>query len=100
MLKSVDPVMAKIIDPPSSNLSREHSELQLLRSEGQSATRVQDAIQTILKEDRDVGSAARDRLTKYLNLLVSTGKTDTQLVIFGTGYLNEIREPDSRYSGC
>ncbi len=82
------------------DLSHEWSELQHLRTQVRNATRVKDAVEAILKEEEDVGRTARERLVNYLSLLLPTGKTDSQLLIFGTAYLNEIREPDSRYSGC
>jgi hypothetical protein len=104
--------MTKIFADPFSNrkildLSQEYSELRRLRTRVRSAeekinkTRVNDAVETILiAEEKDVGRIARRKLANYLSLLASTGKTDEQLLIFGTAYLNEIREPDSRYSGC
>jgi hypothetical protein len=104
--------MTQIFADPFSNrkifdLSHEYSELQRLRTQVQDAeekinkTRVHDAVETILiAEEKDVSRIVRKKLANYLNLLVSTGKTDEQLLIFGTAYLNEIREPDSRYSGC
>jgi hypothetical protein len=104
--------MTQILVDPFSNrkildLSQEYSELQRLRTQVQNAeekisrTRVHDAVETILMaEEKDVSRTARKKLANYLSLLVSTGKTDEQLLIFGTAYLNEIREPDSRYSGC
>lgn len=42
----------------------------------------------------------QEKLLNYIRLLASTGKTDEQLLAFGTAYLREILEPDSRYSGC
>lgn len=94
MSASSDPTL-KVAD-----LSHEYADLQRLRAEVRNATRVKHAVETILKAERDERSTARRRLTKYLSLLVSTGTTDGQLLMFGTAYLNEIREPDSRYSGC
>ena len=43
---------------------------------------------------------ARERVRNYLRLLETAGKTEEQLLAFGTAYLKEIFEPDSRYSGC
>ena len=45
-------------------------------------------------------SFARERVSHYLDLLASAGKTEEQLLAFGIEYLKEILEPDSRYSGC
>lgn len=45
-------------------------------------------------------SFAREKLRNYFELLASAGKTDEQLLAFGTEYLKEIVEPDSRYSRC
>lgn len=48
----------------------------------------------------EVSGLSQERLSNYMRLLASTGKTDEQLVAFGTAYLREILEPDPRYSGC
>ena len=50
--------------------------------------------------DGEVNGLSQERLLNYIRLLASTGKTDEQLVVFGTAYLREILEPDPRYSGC
>ena len=50
--------------------------------------------------DGEVNGPSQERLLNYIRLLASTGKTDEQLVVFGTAYLREILEPDPRYSGC
>jgi hypothetical protein len=104
--------MTKTFVDPNSNrkifdLSREYSELQRLRTEVRNAeakknkTRVDHAVEIIMKaENKDTDSAAREKLANYLDLLVSTDTTDRQLLIFGIAYLNEIREPNLRYSGC
>jgi hypothetical protein len=49
--------------------------------------------------DGEVNGLSQERLLNYIRLLASTGKTDEQLVVFGTAYLREILEPDPRYSG-
>jgi hypothetical protein len=49
---------------------------------------------------RDVSGSERGKVRNYIALLASTGKTDEQLVAIGISYLNEILEPDPRYSGC
>lgn len=48
----------------------------------------------------EVSGMTQEKLLNYIRLLASTGKTDEQLLAFGTAYLREILEPDSRYSGC
>jgi hypothetical protein len=59
-----------------------------------------DVVERILSAyGRDV-SGARERVRNYLCLLATTGKTEEQLLAFGTAYLKEIHEPDFRYSGC
>lgn len=47
----------------------------------------------------DVSGRIRERLLNYIRMLASTGKTDEQLLAFGTAYLREILKPDPRYSG-
>ena len=47
-----------------------------------------------------VSGLTQERLLNYIQLLASTGKTDEQLVVFGTAFLREISKPDPRYSGC
>jgi len=62
--------------------------------------RLDDLVQAILKShDQDLMST-RKKLTNYLRLLLSTDMNDKQLVVFGRAYVKELREPDSRYSGC
>jgi hypothetical protein len=48
----------------------------------------------------EVSDLTQEKLLNYVRLLASTGKTDEQLLAFGTAYLREILEPDPRYSGC
>ena len=50
--------------------------------------------------DRDVGEAAYGKVLNYLTLLSSTGKTDEQLIALGKAYIEEIVNPDPRYTGC
>jgi hypothetical protein len=45
-------------------------------------------------------NGAREKLRNYLDLLASAGKTDEQLLAFGIAYVQEILEPNPRYSGC
>lgn len=54
----------------------------------------------ILSADPALGPEARERVTKYIGLLASTGKTSRQLERFGKAYLKELATPDPRYSGC
>ena len=48
---------------------------------------------------RQVSGLTQEKLLNYIRLLASTGKTDEQLLTFGTAYLQEILEPDPRYTG-
>lgn len=48
---------------------------------------------------REVSGPAHEKLLNYIRLLASTGKTDEQLLTFGTAYLDEILKPDPRYTG-
>ncbi len=59
-----------------------------------------DIVEHVLSSFDQDASDAREKLRKYLGLLASTGKTDEELLYFGTAYLKEILEPDARYSGC
>jgi hypothetical protein len=47
----------------------------------------------------EVSGLTQEKLLNYIRLLASTGKTEEQLLAFGTAYLREIMEPDPRYSG-
>jgi hypothetical protein len=57
-------------------------------------------VEEVLSSQHEDGSNLRPRLTNYVQLLASTSTTEGQLLAFATAYLIEIREPDSRYSGC
>jgi hypothetical protein len=48
----------------------------------------------------EVSGLTQEKLLNYIRLLASTGKTDEQLLLFGTAYLQEVLEPDPRYTGC
>jgi len=48
----------------------------------------------------EVSGLTQQKLLNYIRLLASTGKTDEQLLLFGTAYLQEALEPDPRYTGC
>lgn len=49
---------------------------------------------------RVVSMPTHDRLSKYLKLMASTGKSEEQLIRLGSAYLKEALHPDPRYSGC
>ena len=59
-----------------------------------------DIVEKVLSSYGKDVSDAREKLRKYLDLLASAGKTDEQLLAFGIAYLQEILEPNPRYSGC
>ena len=50
--------------------------------------------------DPSLGFEAREKVSNYIRLLASTGKTTRQLERFGRAYLQEILQPDPRYTGC
>jgi trehalose-6-phosphate synthase len=47
-----------------------------------------------------VGFKTREKVSNYIAILASTGKTERQLEHFGKAYLKEMLTPDTRYSGC
>ena len=47
-----------------------------------------------------VSGSVRGKISNYIRLLASTGKTDEQLLQLGKAYLMEIQNPDPRYTGC
>jgi len=49
---------------------------------------------------RVVSMPTHDKLSKYLKLMASTGKSEEQLIRLGSAYLKEALHPDPRYSGC
>jgi hypothetical protein len=59
-----------------------------------------DVVERVLSAYGKDLSGAREKVRNYLRLLATAGKTQEQLLAFGTAYLEEILEPDSRYSGC
>jgi len=59
-----------------------------------------DILEKVLSSYGEDVSGAREKVRHYLNLLASTGKTEQQLLAFGTAYLKETLHPDPRYSGC
>jgi hypothetical protein len=56
--------------------------------------------QVLSSSDLPVGFETREKVSNYIGLLASTGKTERQLVWYGKAYLREILKPDRRYSGC
>ena len=94
------------LDRTRLDLSQEYSELLQLREKVRIAetqfndVRVDDVVRFLLKTHNTAAGNEREKLTNYLGLLVSSGKSDKELLDFGTAYLREFREPDSRYSGC
>jgi hypothetical protein len=43
----------------------------------------------------------REKVSRYIEILASTGETDPhQLAAYGRAYLEELRNPDTRYTGC
>ena len=60
-----------------------------------------DIIDTVLQSfGRDVEETTIGKVSNYIRLLASTGKSDEQLVALGMAYLEELFQPDPRYSGC
>jgi hypothetical protein len=58
-------------------------------------------VEAILQSfEGDVREIAHGRLSNYVKLLASTDKSEEQLVALGKAYLDEILNPDPRYSGC
>jgi hypothetical protein len=66
-----------------------------------SLTPMSDLIRSVLQScGHEVTATAQARVCNYIHLLASAGKTDEQLIELGRAYLEEILNPDSRYSGC
>jgi hypothetical protein len=47
---------------------------------------------------RELDQESRAKIQRYLETLSSTGKTD--LTIYGLAYLEQLHNPDPRYTGC
>ena len=61
----------------------------------------QDIVEAILLSfDDEARKVAYGKVSNYIGLLASTGKTEEQLLALGKAYLNEILNPDPRYTGC
>lgn len=51
--------------------------------------------------DGELDAAWREKVSRYIERLTSTGETDpTRLTAYARAYLEELRNPDRRYSGC
>ena len=61
---------------------------------------IDDIVEQILGLQNEDAGDVRSRLRNYLNMLASSGKTELELKACANAYLKQIREPDSRYSGC
>ena len=60
-----------------------------------------DIVDTILQSsDGEARKAIYGKVSNYIVLLASTGKTEEQLLVLGKAYLHEILNPDPRYTGC
>jgi hypothetical protein len=61
----------------------------------------QDIVEAILLSfDGEARKIVYGKVSNYIGLLASTGKTEEQLLALGKAYLNEILNPDPRYTGC
>jgi hypothetical protein len=43
---------------------------------------------------------SREKVSRYIETLASTGKDSGQLTEYGLAYLKELHRPDPRYTGC
>ena len=60
-----------------------------------------DIIKAVIQSyGREVSEITYDKVSNYIGLLASVGKTDEQILALGKAYLEEIFQPDPRYSGC
>jgi hypothetical protein len=50
--------------------------------------------------DSDFLEASREKVSRYIETLASTGKDPLQLTEYGLAYLKELHNPDPRYTGC
>jgi hypothetical protein len=48
---------------------------------------------------RELDAESRDKIRRYLETLSSTGKKE-DLTIYGLAYLDQLHNPDPRYTGC
>ena len=49
---------------------------------------------------RELDPESLAKISRYLELLSSTGQTAQQLKAYGLAYLENLHNPDPRYSGC
>ena len=50
--------------------------------------------------DSEFLEASREKVSRYIATLASTGKDSGQLTEYGLAYLKELYRPDPRYTGC
>jgi predicted SpoU family rRNA methylase len=60
-------------------------------------TEIVDAI--LRTYGKELDAEARAKISRYLETLTSTGKKD-DLTVYGLAYLEQLDNPDPRYSGC
>jgi hypothetical protein len=59
-----------------------------------------ELVDNILKAyGRELDAESRAKIIRYLETLSSTGKKD-DLTAYGLAYLEQLHNPDPRYSGC
>jgi hypothetical protein len=66
-------------------------------------TGIVDSIIEAYGEDGDQAflAASREKVSRYIETLSAMGETDRrQLAAYGRAYLDELRNPDRRYTGC
>jgi hypothetical protein len=61
-----------------------------------------ELVDTILKSySGDLDADSRAKIIRYLETLTSAGKRDSQqLTHYGLAYLEQLHNPDPRYTGC
>ncbi|MEO8318014.1 MAG: hypothetical protein ABJA75_09170 [Bradyrhizobium sp.] len=61
-----------------------------------------EIVATVLEAyGRDLDADSRAKIGRYLETLTSAGKRDSQqLTAYGLAYLEQLHNPDPRYSGC
>jgi hypothetical protein len=58
-------------------------------------------VQTVIESaGSEVGPFTYLKLSDYMSLMASVGKTNDELVVLGKAYLAQFQNPDRRYSGC
>jgi hypothetical protein len=59
-----------------------------------------DIVDDVLRAyGRELDEETRAKISRYLETLSSTGKRD-DLAIYGLAYLEQLQNPDPRYTGC